>query len=82
LGLFLSCPSTVTIYKVKQCEKVIVPMVETIANHPQEKKKVLRGRSAGLALETSIGQFLHPGVTTLFTSSHGKTIMDNLVRFG
>jgi hypothetical protein len=38
--------------------------------------------TAGLALESSVGQFVSPGMTALFTSSHGKTRIENLVRFG
>ncbi len=38
--------------------------------------------AAGLALESSVGQLVRPGVTALSTSSHGQTRIENLVRFG
>gem|GEM_PF-3434925 len=38
--------------------------------------------TTGFALEPSVGQLVCPGVTALFTSSHGQTRIENLVRFG
>ena len=76
-------PESLPVHRNSQHEKFQKPTLRRLRQPDRRPYSCPRVPSpAGLALESSVGQFVSPGMTASFTSSHGQTRIENLVRFG